>query len=710
MLTVIVIASDVGETSRAFRLLNSSGRSDDASTTLGATHSRPRRARFPRWRVRARARAAPRGRSPGAPSPRLARLVFRGVLVGRRAVGRHSVGGSREWGLGALSGRPPSDAELAAAEERADALKERFALATDPGEQEELLELATEATLLVNTMRAERAFTPAHARAAADEARRALAPERKMLAELLEDASSRREERDARASHALVDVVRARSPVRPAPPRAPVDERVPRARPRPGTRPARDARPPAARGDAPLPPFKRPRGPPREPGNPERPPDDTRRDRRRDPPPRTAAPRARCAPSSPRSARRRRRRAHRRCRPLPPPRIIRASTDHSRETPSKQPADASVAEPSVAEPPSPRRFSPARRSAVSSDGARKAPARARWSTRRRFDRAHAARRGARAGQDHLRAAEARARRSRDGALDRRRTRRERRRGEGEAAPRSTPRGRGGSRRREGGAEAKLSAGGLPREGRERFGVSSAGDPPTRRLPRRRIDRASVLRRGARDASSASGGGGGGGGGGGVSARKRRRARARPTRARARGEGGGRRARGRVRPAVATPKKKRAGVAESESVAAGAPGAAKGSVSSSPGALFPRVALPGGEAHERQAKARSREAERRSGRRGAGLGRGSRRPRRRNGRRRRADRAAPVRDRVRGGFLGAPPRVVRFRRPRVGLVRRARRRFDDAAAPEVWPAARAREAAACGGGGGGGRGEGSRRPR
>ena len=142
------------------------------------------------------ARAAPRGRSPGAPSPAPpSRGSFSAASssdAGRS--GGTSVGGSREWGLGALSGRPPSDAELAAAEERADALKERFALATDPGEQEELLELATEATLLVNTMRAERAFTPAHARAAADEARRALAPERKMLAELLEDASSRREE------------------------------------------------------------------------------------------------------------------------------------------------------------------------------------------------------------------------------------------------------------------------------------------------------------------------------------------------------------------------------------------------------------------------------------------------------------------------------------------------------------------------------------
>ena len=81
----------------------------------------------------------------------------------------------------------------------------------------------------------------------------------------------------------------------------------------------------------------------------------------------------------------------------------------------------------------------------------------------------------------------------------------------------------------------------------------------------------------------------------------------------------------------------------------------------------------------------------------------------------ADRAALVRDRVRGGFLGAPPRVVRFRRPRVGLVRRARRRFGRrgrcapggalGGAAGAGGARRAR-----GGGGGGGRGEGSRRPR
>jgi len=578
------------------------------------------------------ARAAPRGRSPGAPSPAPpSRGSFSAASssdAGRS--GGTSVGGSREWGLGALSGRPPSDAELAAAEERADALKERFALATDPGEQEELLELATEATLLVNTMRAERAFTPAHARAAADEARRALAPERKMLAELLEDASSRREERDARASHALVDVVRARSPVRPAPPRAPVDERVPPARASPtgdAIRPRRASASPA-RGDAPLPPVRNaPADPRASPGEPRAAAsDDTRRDRSPGPPAsRTAARRERArassslekraAPSPPRAIGAA---AH-----SPPPRIIRASTDHSRETPSKQPADASVAEPSVAEPSIPASASsPARRSAVSSDGARKKAAvassveHAAAIRLQRMQRGRAARARVKTISERRRALS----RSRDGAL-----RSETDEDESAVAARAKRRaaldaaGLAADRvAARAWAEAKFSAGGLPMRGTRNDGVSSAGGSADAEIAEA-ADRASerTLRR-ARPAtaSSASGGGGGGGGGGGVSASSaRRRARAlTDPRARSgvRGAAGGRAV--AFVPRVATLKKKRAGVAESESVAAGGRslGAAKGSVSSSPGGGgFPRrVAFPGEEKfYERQAKARSREAER-----------------------------------------------------------------------------------------------------
>ena len=166
------------------------------------------------------------------------------------------------------------------------------------------------------------------------------------------------------------------------------------------------------------------------------------------------------------------------------------------------------------------------------------------------------------------------------------------------------------------AEAKFSAGGLPMRGTRNDGVSSAGGSADAEIAEA-ADRSSerTLRR-ARPAtaSSASGGGGGGGGGGGVSASSaRRRARAlTDPRARSgvRGAAGGRAV--AFVPRVATLKKKRAGVAESESVAAGGrSGAAKGSVSSSPGGALPRrVAFPGEEKfYERQAKARSREAER-----------------------------------------------------------------------------------------------------
>ena len=583
------------------------------------------------------ARAAPRGRSPGAPSPAPpSRGSFSAASSSDAArSGGTSVGGSREWGLGALSGRPPSDAELAAAEERADALKERFALATDPGEQEELLELATEATLLVNTMRAERAFTPAHARAAADEARRALAPERKMLAELLEDASSRREERDARASHALVDVVRARSPVRPAPPRAPVDERVPPARASPTgdavLRPRRASASPA-RGDAPLPPVRNtPADPRASPGEPRAAAsDDTRRDRSPGPPAsRTAARRERARASSSLEKRAIGAAAH-----SPPPRIIRASTDHSRETPSK-PADASVAEPpSVAEPSIPASASsPARRSAVSSDGAREkaavasSVAHAAAIRLQRVQRGRAARARVKTISERRRALS----RSRDGALRSetdedesyvaaRAKRRAALDAAGLAADRVAARAW---------AEAKFSAGGVPTRGTRNDGVSSAGGSADAEIAEaadqairdrgidRSIERASertVRRARPATASSASGGGGGGGGGGGVSASSaRRRARAlTDPRARSgvRGAAGGRAV--AFVPRVATLKKKRAGVAESESVAAGGrSGAAKGSVSSSPGGALPRrVAFPGEEKfYERQAKARSREAER-----------------------------------------------------------------------------------------------------
>jgi hypothetical protein len=74
------------------------------------------------------------------------------------------------------------DAELAAAETRAQTLKERFAFAVDERERVVLLKLASEATMHVNTMRAARECSPSLARRAADEARKVLANARRMLA------------------------------------------------------------------------------------------------------------------------------------------------------------------------------------------------------------------------------------------------------------------------------------------------------------------------------------------------------------------------------------------------------------------------------------------------------------------------------------------------------------------------------------------------
>ena len=73
------------------------------------------------------------------------------------------------------------DAELEAAEARAEELKERFAFATDDRERQEALRLASEATMRVNTMRAACECPPSIARRAADEASRALKDARHML-------------------------------------------------------------------------------------------------------------------------------------------------------------------------------------------------------------------------------------------------------------------------------------------------------------------------------------------------------------------------------------------------------------------------------------------------------------------------------------------------------------------------------------------------
>ena len=742
-MTVIVVASDVRqETSRAFGLLKFQRtlrrRSDDARGDALAPAAG--RASPDGGFARARGARAPRGRSPGAPSPAPpSRGSFSAASSSDAArSGGTSVGGSREWGLGALSGRPPSDAELAAAEERADALKERFALATDPGEQEELLELATEATLLVNTMRAERAFTPAHARAAADEARRALAPERKMLAELLEDASSRREERDARASHALVDVVRARSPVRPAPPRAPVDERVPPARASPTgdaiLRPRRASASPA-RGDAPLPPFGTPpRTPARARGTP------SGRLRRHAPGPVAGTPRvanrraprarssvvvAREARGAVAAARNRRRRPF--AAAADHPRVHGSFARNALETTGGRLRRGTTLRRGTLHP---------RVGVFAREAVRRLERRRAQKSRRRelggarggdSTAAHAARpRGARAGQDHLRAAEARAL-----AEPRRRASvgdgrgRERRRGEGEAARRARRRGaRGGSRRREGVGRGEVFRrwitnerdakrrgfirGGIRRRGDCRGGGSSERANPPPRASRDRLVRERRRRR-----------------------RRRRWRRLRFERAAAGegadrparalgGEGGGRRARGRVRPAGGDAEEE-ARRGRRERVGRGGGALGRGErlrLVVARGRSSPARRVPGG-GEVLRAPGQGEVAgggARGSGRRGrGGSDAGVDAREEETGGDAGADRAALVRDRVRGGFLGAPPRVVRFRRPRVGLVRRARRRFGRrgrcASGGALGGAAGAGGARrARGGGGGGGRGEGSRRPR
>ena len=135
------------------------------------------------------------------------------------------------------------DAELEAAEARAEELKERFAFATDDRERQEALRLASEATMRVNTMRAARECPPSIARRAADEASRALKDARRML-EAAEgnlepaaasppkpEAAGRRVrspgvfERQSTASNAM------RSPTRPAP--APISTTPPRRAPTP---------------------------------------------------------------------------------------------------------------------------------------------------------------------------------------------------------------------------------------------------------------------------------------------------------------------------------------------------------------------------------------------------------------------------------------------------------------------------------------------
>ena len=73
------------------------------------------------------------------------------------------------------------NAELEAAEARAEELKERFAFATDDRERQEAFRLASEATLRVNTMRAVRECPPSIAKRAADEASRSLKDAQRML-------------------------------------------------------------------------------------------------------------------------------------------------------------------------------------------------------------------------------------------------------------------------------------------------------------------------------------------------------------------------------------------------------------------------------------------------------------------------------------------------------------------------------------------------
>ena len=89
--------------------------------------------------------------------------------------------GDGEDGTPKIGRAAHDDAELEAAEARAQELKERFAFATDDRERQEALRLASEATMRVNTMRAARECPPSIARRAADEASRALKDARRML-------------------------------------------------------------------------------------------------------------------------------------------------------------------------------------------------------------------------------------------------------------------------------------------------------------------------------------------------------------------------------------------------------------------------------------------------------------------------------------------------------------------------------------------------
>jgi len=151
--------------------------------------------------------------------------------------------GDGEDGTPKIGRAAHDDAELEAAEARAQELKERFAFATDDRERQEALRLASEATMRVNTMRAARECPPSIARRAADEASRALKDARRMLqaAEGTQepavasppkpDAAERRVrspgvvDRQSTASNAT------RSPARPAP--APVSTPPPRRAPTP---------------------------------------------------------------------------------------------------------------------------------------------------------------------------------------------------------------------------------------------------------------------------------------------------------------------------------------------------------------------------------------------------------------------------------------------------------------------------------------------
>ena len=151
--------------------------------------------------------------------------------------------GDGEDGTPKIGRAAHDDAELEAAEARAQELKERFAFATDDRERQEALRLASEATMRVNTMRAARECPPSIARRAADEASRALKDARRMLqaAEGTQepavasppkpDAAERRVrspgvvDRQSTASNAT------RSPARPAP--APVSTPPPRREPTP---------------------------------------------------------------------------------------------------------------------------------------------------------------------------------------------------------------------------------------------------------------------------------------------------------------------------------------------------------------------------------------------------------------------------------------------------------------------------------------------